>query len=175
MHIGDFFMDIKKAFDEGRFLDILDASHAITSPEDRLLLGISLYKLGKTHEALDVFMKIYFHIDFLSKALFYIGKIYKETGDEDLAEQFINNYLVFRPDDDEAKDLLASGRTVLMEMPSVELARLYTKQGYFEKAVDIYAKLFDASDDPSMKKEALAAQGLYIIKSLEGWLEGMRK
>ncbi len=169
-------MDIKKAFDEGRFLEILDVSSEITSHEDRLLLGISLYKLGKTNEALTVLTSIYSHIDSLFPALFYIGKIHKEAGDVDLAERFIGDYLVFRPDDDEARDLLgSSSQTVLMDVSSVELARLYTSQGYFEKAVDIYSTLLSLSDDQAMKKEALCAQNLHIIKNLEGWLEEIKR
>ncbi|MCD6570407.1 MAG: tetratricopeptide repeat protein [Deltaproteobacteria bacterium] len=169
-------MDIKKAFDESRFLDIADAADEIKRVEDRLMLGISLHKLGKAKDALEVFRNIYEHIDSLIRAVFYMGIIHKDLGDMDLATDYIRCYLAFRPDDDEAKDVLSSESTSgLISEPSLELARLYTKQGHFKEAVDIYAKLSATSDDPEVKKEAIKTQNMHIIRTLEGWLEVLNR
>ncbi|MEA3224264.1 MAG: hypothetical protein U9P49_14015 [Thermodesulfobacteriota bacterium] len=169
-------MDIKRAFDEGRFLDIADAADEIKNIEGRFMLAISLYKLGRSKDALDVFTYVYKHIDSLIRTLFYMGAIYKDLGDMDSAEKFIGDYLAFRPDDDEAKDVLSSRDTSeLMSVPSLELARLYSKQGHFRQAVDIYSKLPASSKDPEIKKEAVGTQNMYIIKTLEGWLEGLSR
>ncbi len=169
-------MGIKRAFDEGRFLDIVDAADEIKNMEDRFMLAISLYKLGRAKDALEVFTHVYKHVDSLIRTLFYMGAIYKDLGDMDSATKYINNYLVFRPDDDEAGDVLSSEDTSeLMSVPSLELARLYSKQGHFRQAVDIYSELLASSEDPDIKKEAVGTQNMYIIKTLEGWLEGLNR
>ncbi|HQP30304.1 MAG TPA: hypothetical protein PLB81_03180 [Deltaproteobacteria bacterium] len=168
-------MDIKKAFEEGRFLDIVGSADFLTSYEERLILGQSLMKLGRDSEALTVFQGMYREIEHRIKSLYYIAQIHQRSGDEESARFYLARYLAFRPDDDEAADLMeAVQETPMMMEPSLELARLYGRQGHFSQALDIYGGLLMTSMDPEVRDEALKVQNLSIIKTLEGWLERLK-
>ena len=170
-----FAVDIRKAFEEGRFLDIVGSSDFLTSYEERLTLGKSLIKLGRDSEALAVFMEMSREIENRIKSLFYIAEIYHRLGDEESARFYLARYLAFRPDDDEAADLMeAVQETPMMMEPSLELARIYSRQGHFSQALDIYSGLLMTSMDPEVREEALKVQNLSIIKTLEGWLERLK-
>ena len=168
-------MDIKKAFEEGRFLDIVGSSDFLTSYEERLILGQSLIKLGRDSEALAVFQELYREIEHRIKSLFYLAEIHQRQGDDESARFYLTRYQAFHPDDDEAADLMeAVQRPSMMMEPSLELARLYGKQGHFSQALDIYSGLLMTSMDPEVRSEALKIQNLSIIKTLEGWLERLK-
>jgi len=168
-------VDIKKAFEEGRFLDIVGSADFLTSYEERLILGQSLMKLGRDSEALTVFQEMYREIEHRIKSLYYIAQIHQRSGDEERARFYLTRYLAFRPDDDEAADLMeAVQETPMMMEPSLELARLYGRQGHFSQALDIYGGLLMTSMDPEVRDEALKVQNLSIIKTLEGWLERLK-
>jgi tetratricopeptide (TPR) repeat protein len=169
-------VDIKKVFEEGRFLEIIGMADILTSYEERLILGISMMKLGRDLDALDVFKGLYKEIENRIKSLLYIARLYQKLGDVDSARYFIQRYLAFCPDDDEAQDILQSfeGLTLLSE-PSVELARLYGQQGYYKQALDIYAGLIMTKMDAEIRKEALRIQNLDIIQTLEQWLARLKR
>jgi len=168
-------VDIKKAFEEGRFLDIVGSSDFLTSYEERLILGQSLVRLGRDSEALSVFQELYREIEHRLKSLYYMAEIHQRQGDDESARFYLTRYLAFRPDDDEAADLMEAvqGPSMLTE-PSLELARLYGRQGHFSQALDIYSALIMTSMDPEVRNEALKIQNLSIIKTLEGWLDRLK-
>jgi len=173
-------MDLKKAFDEGKFLDIVTASQSATTKQERLMLGISLFKLGRNEEALSVLDEIAKDVEHLVKSLYYMALIYSQQGDFDSAEHCLNRYTAFYPDDDEARDILEKPAKKTSEgmvsEPSVELAKIYAQQGHYEDALNIYADILKTSaDDPGLKKEALKVQDLYLLKNLEKWLERLKK
>jgi len=168
-------VDIKKAFEEGRFLDIAGSSDFLTSYEERLVLGKSLIKLGRDSEALSVFQELNREIEHRIKSLFYIAEIHQRQGDDETARFYLERYLAFCPDDDEAADLMEAVQEPPMMMePSLELARIYGRQGHFSQALDIYGGLIMTSMDPEVRNEALKVQNLSIIKTLEGWLERLK-
>ena len=169
-------MDIKKAFEEGRFLDIAGSSDFLTSYEERIILGKSLVKLGRDSEALAVFQELYREIEHRITSLFHLAEIHQRMGDDESARFYLERYLAFRPDDDEAADLMdAVQEGPMMMEPSIELARLYGRQGHYAQALDIYAGLLLTSMDPEVRNEALKVQNLSIIKTLEGWLERLKR
>lgn len=171
-------MDLKKAFDEGRFFDIVSAAPSPSSPEEKLILGISLYKLGRDEEALSVFDEIAREAEKMMKALYYQGLIYRQQGDLERAKHCLSRYALFYPDDDEAQDILDAPEEEgsLLSEPSVELAKIYAMQGHYEEALDIYARVQQtAALAPDVRKEALGVQDIYILKTLETWLKRLKK
>jgi len=170
---------VQKAFDEGRLLDVVRAAKSRKNPEDKLLSGISLYKLGRFGEAFEVLEKVSDQAASLVRALYYLSLIHRKRGDDGRARACLERYLAFYPEDDEAKDLLdivGAGRDELLMEPSVDLARIYAQQGHFEQALDIYAQVdhIGSLDDES-RRDALDVQNHYLMKTLEGWLVRMKK
>ncbi|MBN1637209.1 MAG: tetratricopeptide repeat protein [Deltaproteobacteria bacterium] len=166
-------MNIKQAFHDQKYLEIVNTSDNLISSEDRLMLGISLYRLGRYDEALRVLNKISVEAQELVKSLFFMGKIYQQKGDMDAAKQCIQRYLVFYPDDDEAYDVIQAPQDVadMISMPSKELAQLYAQQGHLEQALDIYANLLKDSPEANIRDIALETQNIFIERTLEQWLE----
>lgn len=171
-------MDIQQAFDHGDFLTVVESAEKAVSPEEKLLVGISLFKLGKLSEAMEVLREVSDTARELAKAFFFMAQIHMERGEAESAQFCIDQYIPFYPDDDEALDMLQSGRQMppLISEPSLELARLYANQGHFKEALDIYVGLLKAQEEePDVRKEARRVEAMYIIKTLEGWLERMPK
>lgn len=171
----DFQMDIEASFSEGKYQDIVEAKARLTKPEHMLLLGMSYYRLGRLKDALGVFQDISGKIERLSKAYFYMARIYMELEDMDSARSYLERYLSLNPDDDEARDMMEQGPSEEMVIePSVELARLYAGQGHLEKALEIYKVLIKEGPTEEIRDEALKTQNMYIIRVLEGWLEALK-
>jgi tetratricopeptide (TPR) repeat protein len=171
-------MDFKKAFDEGKFLDIASQAQSAVTSDEKLILGISLFKLGRDNDALGIFDAISRELEHMVKALFYMARIYSQQGDMDSAGECLRKYTAFCPDDDEAHDILESpaDKDTLVSEPSVELAKIYAQQGHYEEALDIYSSLLKSSDQPpEVNKEARNTQDMYILKTLETWLERIKK
>lgn len=171
-------MDFKKAFNEGKFLDIASQAQSATTPEEKLVLGISMFKLGRDKDALDIFDAISKELEHMAKALFYMARIYSQQGDIDSAKECLKKYTAFCPDDDEAHDILESqaDKDALVNEPSVELAKIYAQQGHYEEALDIYSRLMKSSDQaPEVKKQAYNTQDMYVLKTLETWLERLKR
>ncbi|HVN72819.1 MAG TPA: tetratricopeptide repeat protein [Desulfomonilia bacterium] len=170
--------NVKKAFDEGRFLDVVRAAKSRKNPEDRLLLGIALFKLGRQGEALDILSNIADLSQTLIKSFYYMALIHLQKQDDVHAKSCLQKYLAFYPDDDEARDLLEkpSASDMLMKEPSLELAKVYAQQGHFEQALDIYTQVDKlAGLDEVARGEAREVQDLFIMKTLQGWLERLKK
>lgn len=170
---------VQRAFDEGRLLDVVRAAKTRKNPEDKLLSGISLYKLGRFSEALEVLEKVSDQAQSLARALYYLSLIHRKRGDNDQARICLERYLAFYPDDDDAKDHLETGIAdydELMKEPSIELARIYAQQGHYEQALDIYnqVKHLGVLDDTA-RQDAMNVQNLYLMKTLEGWLVRLKK
>lgn len=171
-------MNLKKAFEQGKFLDIVSCAEDATTPEDRLILGISLFKLGRDNEALGIFDEISRDVEQLVKVQYYMAQVYSQQGDMESARQCLKRYSAFYPDDDEAQDILLApeGKDSLMSEPSVDLAKIYAQQGHYEESLDIYARVLKTSGaDPGIKKEALNVQDRHILKTLETWLERIKR
>ncbi|MCU0575599.1 MAG: tetratricopeptide repeat protein [Desulfobacterota bacterium] len=170
---------VRVAFDEGRLLDVVRAAKTRKNPEDKLLSGISLYKLGRNGEALEVLGKVSDQAHSLVKSMFYLALIHRQHGDDDLAMACLEKYLAFYPDDDEAKDLLEARKAVreeLMKEPSVDLARVYAQQGHFEQALDIYTQVDHLGVlDEAARRDAMNVQNHYLMKTLESWLVRLKK
>jgi tetratricopeptide (TPR) repeat protein len=171
-------MDFKKVLDEGKFLDIASAADSAANNQERLILGIALFKLGRDNEALKIFDEIAKDVEHLVKSHYYMALIYSQQGDMDSAQQCLKKYTSFYPDDDEAYDILeAPGeKNTLMSEPSLDLAKIYAQQGHYEEALDIYARVLKKPEkEPELKKDALHVQDMYILKTLETWLERIKK
>ncbi|MGC9323224.1 MAG: tetratricopeptide repeat protein [Desulfomonilia bacterium] len=167
-------MDVRKAFEEGRFLEIADSGEVITAPEERLLLGISLFKVGREIEAEDVFEELSRELVIQAKALYYLALLSRKRGDHDTAQHYLTQYRAFYPDDDEAVDLLESQgeEESFLSAPSIELAREYARQGHYELARDIYVRILESSGGDSLiEKEGRHAEAMFLIKTLQGWIE----
>lgn len=170
--------NVKIAYEEGRFLDVVRAAKYRRNPEDRLLLGISLLKLGREADALDVLGKIADQADGLIKSFYYLALIHNQRGDDVLAKACLQKYLAFYPEDDEARDLLEKQQPAesLMKEPSIDLAKIYAQQGHYEQALDIYTQVDKLSGlDGEARQEAGNVQDLYIMRTLQGWLERLKK
>ncbi len=170
-------MDMLEAFEKGDFLQIIESADSVKGPEEQLLLGISLYKLGKHREAMKVFLKLSDTVRDLAQVFYYMALIHKEKGDLDSARSCIEDYSHFYPDDDDALEILQSGReeAPLVSVPSLELAKIYAAQGHFAQSLDIFATLLKSSPlDPDVRKEAEKVQAMHVIKTLERWLERMK-
>lgn len=170
---------VQKAFDEGRLLDVVRAAKSRKNPVDKLLSGISLYRLGRFGEALEVLEKVSDETVSLVRGLYYLSLIHRKRGDDDRARVCLERYLAFYPEDDEARDLLEivdAGREELMMEPSVDLARVYAQQGHYEQALDIYTRVdhMGVLDDEA-RNDALKVQNLFLMKTLEGWLVRLKK
>ena len=172
-------MDFEKAFDAGEFLEIVSASDRVQTSREKLILGISLFKLGRNSEAMRVLKEIEEEIEHLVKALYCMARIHSRQGDYDAAELALMRYAAFYPDDDEARDILerpGEKEEGMVSEPSAELARIYAQQGHYEESLNIFADLLKTSaDDPELKKEAFKVQDRYLLKSLEQWLERLKK
>jgi tetratricopeptide (TPR) repeat protein len=170
--------NVKIAFEEGRFLDVVRSAKYRRNPEDKLLLGISLFKLGREGEALDVLSKVAGQAEGLIKSFYYLALIYNQKEDVLQAKSYLQKYLAFHPEDDEARDMLEQQEVPerLMKEPSIELAKIYAQQGHYEQALDIYAQVDKTTGlDDSAQKEAGNTQNLFIMKTLNGWLERIKK
>lgn len=170
---------VKKAFDEGRFLDAVREAKSRRNPEDKLLSGIALYKLGRNGEALEVLEKISAQAQSLIRAHYYLALIHRQQGNEAAERACLQRYLSFYPEDDEARDLLESRAPTeeeLMKEPSVELAKVYAQQGHYEQALDIYSQVeVMGTLDDAARQEAANVQNLFLMKTLQGWLERLKK
>jgi tetratricopeptide (TPR) repeat protein len=171
-------MDIRTCFEQGKYLEIADAPAQSRTPEEDLMVGISLFKVGRETDAMAVFREISDRVRDLARAFFFMALVHRGRGDFDAARSCIETYLSFYPDDDEALDLLQDEQeeAPLMNEASPELAKIYAGQGHYSQALEIYAQLLKKSgDDPKVRKEADRVQRMYLIKTLEGWLERTRK
>ena len=174
-------MDIRKAFEQGAFLEVADAAPDAPSPEDQLMVGISLFKVGRETDAMAVLRTLAGRVSDLARAYYYMALIHRGRGENEAAKSCIDRYLSFYPDDDEALDLFAEEEkdgeaAPLMSEASPELAKIYADQGHYGQALKIYSRLLKNSDpEPQMRREAQRVQTLYLIKTLEGWLERTRK
>jgi len=64
----------------------------------------------------------------------------------------------------------------LMKEPSIDLAKIYAQQGHYEQALDIYTQVDKLSGlDGEARQEAGNVQDLYIMRTLQGWLERLKK
>lgn len=165
---------VQKAFDEGRLLDVVRAARARKNPEDKLLSGIALYRLGRYGEAAGVLEAVSEQAQSLVRSLYYLAMIHRKRGEDDRARVLLERYLSFYPEDDEARDCLEAReawREEFMMEPSVELARVYAQQGHYEQALDIYSQMdhLGVLDDAS-RRDARSVENLYLMKTLEGWL-----
>ncbi|HNY64465.1 MAG TPA: hypothetical protein PKM41_03440 [Deltaproteobacteria bacterium] len=170
-------MDMHEAFDRGDFLTVADSASAARTPEEMLLVAVSLYKLGKLGDAMDYFRELSDLVMKLSKGFLYMAKIHRDRGEPETARFLLERYAHFYPDDDEARDLLEDNgeEPSLVSETSPELARVYAAQGHFEQALEIYVSLLDKGlHDPEIEKEARRAQSMHIVRTLEGWLERLR-
>ena len=164
-------MDIKKAFAEGKYLEIIEASTGISTAQEKIILGMSLMKMGEYEHAALILAGIEAQIDEMVDALKHLGIVYAKMGEPDLSRRCIERYIAFRPDDDEALDLLEGvPENELVSGQSVELARIYASQGLYEQSLDIFAALDEINTDTEIRKEATNVQKLFIIKTLEEWL-----
>ena len=177
--MNDLSTKIKKAFDEGRFVDVVQGRSLCKSPEQKLMLGIALFKLGRSQEAFNILVRIAEKTQILTKAFYYLALLYRHRGDEDIAKDCLHKYLAFNPNDDEAYDLMnppGSGTETLVSEPSVQLAKVYAQQGHYEQALDIYAQVDKMSGlDNDSLEDAHQVQNLHIMKTLQGWLEKVEK
>jgi tetratricopeptide (TPR) repeat protein len=170
-------MNMQEAFDRGDFLSVADSAPVARTPEERLLVAISLFKIGKVSDALDLFRELSDLVKKLSKSFLYMAQIHRDRNEPETAKFCLERYALFYPDDDEAEALLreADENAPLVGGASPELARIYAAQGHFAQALDIYADLLQKGDQvPETEKEARRVQAMYIIKTLEGWLERLR-
>jgi tetratricopeptide (TPR) repeat protein len=165
-------MDVKKAFAEGKYLEIIEASSEILTTQDKIILGMSLMRMGEYEHAAIILAGIEAQIDEMVDALKHLGIVYAKMGETDLSKRCIERYIAFRPEDDEALDLLEGvpENNVLVSGQSVELARIYASQGLYEQSLDIFAMLDEIKTDAEIRKEAIGVQKLFIIKTLEEWL-----
>lgn len=171
-------MDMLEAFERGDFLQIIESADKASGPEDQLLLGISLYKLGKHRDAMKVFLKLSDIVRDLAQVFYYMALIHKDKGDMDSARSCIDNYSHFYPDDEDALEILESDQepTPLVSVPSLELAKIYAAQGHFAQSLEIFADLLKESPlNPDVRKEAERIQTMHVIKTLERWLERIKK
>jgi tetratricopeptide (TPR) repeat protein len=167
-------MDMQEAFDQGDFLGVAESAHLARTPEEKLLVALSMLKIGKVSDALGFFREISDLVIRLSKSFLYMAQIHHEKNEPETAKFCIERYLIFYPDDDEAYALLHAKdeEPPMVVDASPELARVYAVQGHFEKALDIYVNLLRNGDlDQEAEKEARKVQTMYLIKTLEGWLE----
>ncbi len=169
-------MDIKSCFESGDYLEVVGKRSELVSQEDRLMLGISLYKLGRKREALDVLASLEDELEVLAKGLFSLAKLRQELGDPNGARRSVERYLAFYPDDDDALDLFDEAQEVdeFVSEGTPELGMIYAQQGHYEQALDIFAKAIRDGADESLKVQAVKTQDMYIVKTLESWLERLR-
>jgi len=170
---------MRKAFDEGRFLEVVQGRNLCKSNEQKLMLGISLFKVGRTQEAFSVLEKVAEKTGQLAKVFYYMALIQRSRGHEENARDCLEKYLAFYPDDDEALDIVETQESdpeKLVKEPSVHLARVYAQQGHYEQALDIYSQVdkLTGLDDETLK-DAHQVENLYIMKTLQGWLEKVAK
>ncbi len=175
-------MDIRTAFEQGAFLEVADAAAHARTPEDHMMVGISLFKVGRETDAMVVFSELADRARDLARAFYYMALIHRGRGDNEAAKSCIDLYLPFYPDDDEAIDLIpeeegTGGEAApLMSEASPELAKIYADQGHYGQALEIYSGLLKGPDsEPHVRREAERVQTLYLIRTLEGWLERTRK
>jgi tetratricopeptide (TPR) repeat protein len=171
---------VQKAFDEGRFLDVVRAAKTRKNPEDKLLAGISLYRLSRYAEARQVLEKVAEQAKSLAASEYFLALIHDKEGDGEAFKACLERYLAYYPDDDEARDLLEQASCTdheeLVTEPSVELAKIYAQQGHYEQALNIYAEVErGAGLGEEARRHAGAVQNLYIMKTLEEWLVRLRK
>ncbi|HPC48462.1 MAG TPA: tetratricopeptide repeat protein [Deltaproteobacteria bacterium] len=171
---------IQKAFDEGRHLDVIRGARSRKNPEDKLLAGISLYRLGRYRESLETLQKVSELAESLTRSEYYLALIHRTEGDQDAARACLQRYLAFFPDDDEARDLLENLQQgddeAFVTEPSLELARIYAQQGHYAEALDIYAQIERKEGlDEEAKRLATRVQNLYLMKTLEEWLVRLKR
>lgn len=171
---------IQQAFDEGRYLDVIRAARSRKNPEDKLLAGISLYRLGRYAESLDILEKVSLQASNLAKAEYYLALIHRRQGDENAARMRLKCYLAYHPEDDDARDLLERPASLpeegLVREPSVELAKVYADQGHYTEALDILAEIEKKNGlDEETKRFAERVQNLFLMKTLEEWLVRLKR
>jgi tetratricopeptide (TPR) repeat protein len=171
-------MNMQEAFDQGDFLGVADSASLASTPEEKLLVAVAMLKIGRVTEALDSFRDISDQVKKLSKAFLYMAQIHRDRKEPETAKFCIERYAVFYPDDDEALAILQDQEeepASLVDDDSPELAGVYAAQGHFEQALDIYVNILRKGVvDQETEKEARKVQTMYIIKTLEGWLERLR-
>ena len=140
--------------------------------------GFRCSSLAGKAEALDILGKVAGQAEGLMKSFYYLALIYNQKEDVLQAKAYLQKYLAFHPEDDEARDMLEQQEVpeMLMKEPSLELAKIYAQQGHYEQALDIYAQVGSITGlDDTALQDAGNAQNLYIMKTLHGWLERLKK
>jgi tetratricopeptide (TPR) repeat protein len=166
-------MGLKEAFAAGDYLTVAAGEPA--GVEERLLVASALYRLGREREALRHFGAVEQELENLARGLLIAARLHLDQGNAGAATRLLERYLAFFPDDDEARDLLEGGADrdgELVAVASPELARIYAQQGHYAQALGIYAQVLP--QDASVRDEALKTQNLFVVKTLEGWLERLR-
>lgn len=170
-------MNMQEAFDRGDYLGVADSAPAAATPEEKLLVAVSLLRIGRASEAMEYFRELSDLVKRLSKAFLYMAQIHGDRGEPETAVFCLERYALFYPDDDEAAALLEEreGEAPLVADASPELARIYASQGHYEQALDIYVSLMEKGAlEPEMEREAHRVQSMHVVKTLEGWLERLR-
>jgi tetratricopeptide (TPR) repeat protein len=171
-------MNMREAFDRGDFLSVAELAPAARTPDEKLMVAVSLLRLGKTGDAMDYFRELADLVKDLSKAFLYMAQVHRDRNEPETAKFCVERYLIFYPDDDEAYALLhgEEEEAPMVGAASPELARVYASQGHFEQALDIYVELGKAGQlDTETEREARKVQTMHVMKTLEGWLERLKR
>lgn len=170
-------MNLRKIFEDGRYEDVVAEAAGLRGAEERLMLGIALFRLGRAQEAYDVLDGLAREAEDLVRGMLYLARICRQRGDVERARMYAERYLAFYPDDDEALDLLEEEpeAVAFVGAPSVDLARIYVQQGHIEQALEIFAALLENDPgDEALQKEAREVQNRHTVRILEGWLERLK-
>jgi tetratricopeptide (TPR) repeat protein len=170
--------NIAKAFEQGDFLQVVEAAGEARSPEEELMVGVSLFKVGRETEAVEVLTRVSRRAAELARAYYHLAVVHQGRGEIDQARSCLELYLAFYPDDDEALDLLQDEGDMepMVDEASPMLARLYANQGHYRQALEIYARILSGPDTtPELEREARKVEAMHVVKTLEGWLERARR
>lgn len=155
-----------------------DAAGEARSPEEELMVGVSLLKVGRETEAVEVLTRVSRRASELARAYYHLAVVHQGRGEIEQARSCLELYLGFYPEDDEALDLLQDGEDggPMMDETSPMLARLYANQGHYRQALEIYSRILSGPEiTPELRREARRVQGMHVVKTLEGWLERARR
>lgn len=174
----DSLSSIPRAFEQGDFLQVAEAAGEARSPEEELMVGVSLLKVGRETEAVEVLSRVSRRAGELARAYYHLAVVHQGRGEIEQARSCLELYLAFYPDDDEALDMLQGedDEESMVDEASPLLARLYANQGHYRQAVEIYARILSGpGGTPELKHEARKVQAMHVVKTLEGWLERARR
>lgn len=149
----------------------------------RMICGITLARMGRTGEALEVFEKIAEDVLHWARVFEYLGDMTAEKGDIDRARNFYQTLMYLHPDpsvrerlsgkiealggDEEGSEETPADQ-IAGDFKTMTMAELYIRQGHLDMAENVLKDLLHGSPDDVRAAKRLREVEELLAKKMDG-------